>query len=513
MKNLQLHQKCFGAYGDNIHDDHNALINTFKYAYNNRIELDANNYSSIPIKFNSKKYLNGSTIVFDSSTTLANNIVIFGNGAFVTGNGLKFTQNAGWKLCIKDLKMASMTTAFEFEERNLEYGNFVFDHLEFINVENPIIMNRRSCLVDIKNCIFRAVSSIGEFTNVDRLYFHENWIEPISTISNLDYFSMLKQNSGEEGSMFIYNNLFVPVGGNNSKELCWIEVNKHARIYNNRFGGENTNYHPLRVGSGFITNNISSPHPYLSFDHNDEVVGNTSIIIENVCGTMLFTDNQGYNSGGKIIEWSDKVSEEQQTTIIEQQANMLNLVISNNNGRNLYRNGNGNGVATVYLPTIPTNLYGVCNRGMRSTTERTGENRAYLDYLEPTQGKTQTITIKKQPFDNISSASLGGRFAFVSSFAIMCWCGFGYSTNYECKTTYMLITFSLNETTLRIAKNFIGEELDIDVSFSNDTNTIDVTTLNNVSDLEIKIFSTTNKVLKFIKAQIFRPHNELTSFM
>ena len=512
----ELNPEMFGAYGDGTHDDHNALIKIIKYANVNKASYDNNNYKSMTIKFNNKKYLNNSTIVFNSDSTTADTLNIDGNGAYIIGYGFEFAINAGWKLHINNLNMANMTTAFDFKTRNLEYGKYIFENIEFVDITNPFIMDRRSCTVEIRNCIFRRVMSIGRFKNVDRLNFHHNWIEP-DNVTGVDYKSMLLQETGDEGSMFIYNNLFVPAGGSNCKELCWIEVNEHARIYNNRFGGENANYHPVRIGAGFLPkSNESSKYPYISFDHNDDVHGSTSIILESIAGNMLFEYNQGWLGGGKMLEWSDKIDSTDQATLISNQANMLNLVIKNNVGRNVLRYGNGTDVVNAYLPTIPTNLYGLINRGTRSIVNNTGENRAYLEYLAPVADTSQILTIKKQPFNNISQLSLAGRYANVSNFAILLWAGFGYRTNYECKSAYILITFELvsDSTNLKIHTTSLGEEVSINVLFSNGTDTIDITTLSGVNDLPLTISTSQNlKTIKYIKAQIFRPENQLTCFI
>ena len=511
----------FGAYGDGIHDDHLALIKVIKFAFDNRISYNNNNYEACEINFLNKKYLNNSTIIFNADTTYANSININGNGSYIIGHGFKFTSNAGWKLNIKNLNMSEMTTAFEFETRNLEYGNFVFDNIEFVSVENPFIMDRQSCIVEIKNCIFRAVSSIGEFTNVDKLYFHHNWIEPINTITGVDYKSMLKQNVGNEGTMYIHDNLFVPVGGTNCKELCWIEVNKHARIYNNRFGGENTNYHPLRIGSGFVRagEQIYTLHPYISFDHNDDVHGATSIILESLAGNMLFTENQGYIGGNKVLEWSDKVTPEQQATIISNNIQLLNLVVKNNVGTSFNRSGDGNFVASGYRPTIPTNLYGIINRGLFAIDEKGGENKAYIDYSSSvkTNATSHDIVIKGQPFNNINSTSVAGRFTNVNTFSILFWTGYGQTGTYICGETYGLITFDLSYSNgvymLTPKLKLIGEEFGISVLINGETS-IDVTTLYQQDSFTLTLNATeNNKQLKILHAQVFRPRDELSCFV
>lgn len=510
--------EMFGAYGDGTHDDHDALLKVIKYAFDNTASIvigTSTDYEARTIKFNNKTYYNGSTIVFNTTTTVANSINIDGNGAYITGYGFKFESTAGWKLNIRNLNFHNITTAFEFDARNLEYGNYIFDSLQFSNIVNPFIMNRRSCIVEIKNCVFRGVESIGEFTNVDRLNFHHNWISSSGNISNIDYKSMLKQTTGDEGAMFVYNNLFVPIGGTNCKELCWIEVNEHARIYNNRFGGENVNFHPLRIGAGFLPKGgLTSKYPYLSFDHNDEVSGQCPIIFESIAGNMIINFNQGYIAGQKMIIWSDKVDATAQASLIAAQNKMLNLVIENNVGRNSLRNGDGSGIPNDYIPTIPTNLFGLINRGLKNVGNNSGENAAYLKYMDITQSNEMTLTIANQPFDNISAISTAGRFTAKNNFAILVWCGYGYNTNYTNNCSYMLINFNLDGTDLIMKTNYLGGTLPITAKFTNDTDTIDITTLNGVSELTIKLVTDgSNKVIKGLKAQIFRPHDELACFI
>lgn len=510
--------EMFGAYGDGTHDDHDAILAAFKYVTSKQVAIDANNYSTIAVQFNTKKYLNGSTVTFGSDTTLANVIQVDGNDGWVTGFGFKFESNAGWKANFKNLNFADMATAFDYDERNLEYGHYVFDHLRFRRVTKPFVMNRRSCIVDIMSCYFMEVQAIGEFTNVDRLYFHKNWVEPSSSlVKDLDYHSMLKQVSAAEGAMFVYNNLFVPVGGSNCTELCWIEVNEHARVYNNRFGGENTNYHPLRVGAGFLPKGSSgssmwtSKHPYISFDHNDEVSGFTPIILESVAGNMLFTDNQGWRSGDKVLVWSGKVTEQQQEALVLAQARMLNLVIRDNVGRTFLRDGSGTGSPAAYLPSIPTNLYGVLNRGLHALGSGEGENAAWLAYVANDVGTSVDLVVHDQPFGGITSASLGGRFRYRSSFAILFWCGHGYSSNYGCATSYGLITFGLSGTTITPSITWLGPTLPIDVTINGGAS-VDATTIANDENITVTLTATT-KAIKQLKAQVFRPHNQLGAFV
>lgn len=502
--------EAFGAKGDGVTDDHQALYDTIKFAFDNRIIIDNNNYNALTVVL-SKKYYNGSPLEFSEDDCPANSVNILGCGGVITGNGFHFTETGGWKIHINNVYFADMDYAINMDYRNLEYGDYLIQNCHFRRIVNPLIINRRSCMFKIQNCYFKGVQKIGDFYDVDRLYFEKNWVEP-SGIENEEYYSLLTQKTGNEGSAFIYDNLFVPASGTNCKELCWIEINEHARIYNNRFGGENTNFHPLRIGNGFAPKGgVNSKYPYLSFDHNDDVYGATPIILEKIAGNMSFTYNQGYNSGNKFLMWSDKITEEEQNTLIANQANMLNLVIRNNTGRTFLRDNNSDNIPATYKPSIPDNLAGVTNRPLRPISYNGGASTPWLKINRNVSGNTVDIVIAGQPFKGITANNLGYVFNRTNNFSILLSGAVStLSGTYNQTSFYAIITFDYADLTITPKLEIITGEPDITMLI-NGSSALNTVTANEINELTLTI--NTTKYFRILKAHIITNINDLGIFL
>lgn len=493
--------EMFGAKGDGVTDDVPAFIEMFKYLQTNRFGVN-NIYSEPNVKFSLNKRYNFATPLTFDNEYKGQYLYVDGNNSFIVGNGFVFPGGCGYKMRISNVKFDNIDTVFRMEENNTEFGEYTFTNLTFGNVKTAFEMNRRSCIVDIRNCYFHGVSTVGTFTNVDRLYFHENWIET-GNVSG-DYTSIIKQTEGAEGAMFVYNNLFVPVGGSGCKELAWIEVNEHARIYNNRFGGENANFSPLRIGSGFKPKgDATSKYPYVSFDHNDEVSGNTAIILESVAGTMLFEANLGYSGGSKAIVWSDKIDETAQNEMLSKQAARLIFEFKNNGGRSFVRGINDVNIPAVYLPTIPENLYPFINRGERNLTSKNGDELG-LAYLTRTGS---TITVHGNPFLRISSASDGWAYDHVANFAIAVRFTKLVKTNYDGQAKRGYITFDFAGTTLTPILNLIDNDESISVTI-NGQSSIDAVSLNGVSSFDLNLNVEGNYKIGNLQAEVVRNRSD-----
>lgn len=480
--------EMFGAVGDGVTDDTVAFIDMFKYCQSHTIS-HSGVYYSVPIVFgNAKKYYFSNPFYF-ADAYRGSWLNIYGNGSFILGNGWVFPSNCGYKLKMQDVTFADISdVALTFNTQNTEYGNYHFDNVTFTNVAKSFVMDRRSCMVEIHNCHF-MYSLVGDFKNVDRLYFHHNWVEP--NVQSGNYVSVINQQEGEEGAMFVYDNLFVPVGGVDCVELAWIEVNEHARIYNNRFGGENFTYHPLRIGAGFKPKgDLQSKYPYVSFDHNDEVSGLTSILFESIAGNMLFEANQGYLGGTKGIEWSNKVSETMQGTLIDTQSAMLNLVYRDNAGRAFYRTNNeGAAVSAVYYPHIPANLQPMLNRGLHNLTKGNG-GVCGISWLTLNQDNSSVydILIHNQPFIGVTSGALGVLIENICNFRLMTWFGYGYATNYDFSHYTCILSFALDYETLTPHIYAINGNLDgkVDVTI-NGQHSINLTTIKDAKEITIGV--------------------------
>lgn len=511
IESLYVTPEMFGAVGDGETDDIEAFENMFAFVNSHIVAVDSSNYSTIPIKLYPKKYMISRNINI-SNEIPCNVIEIDGNNGWILGNGFYFENNAGWKVSIKNLNFADSECAFNFEYRNLEYGNFVFDNLRFRRVVKPFIVNRRSCMVEIKNCFLMGVTYIGEFLDVDRLYFHRNWIEP-KTLDNMPFESLLLQKSGYEGSMFIYNNLFVPVGGTNSTELAWIEVNEHARIYNNRFGGESSNYHPVCIGEGFKRKgSINSKMPYCSIDHNDGVYGYTSIILRSIDGFISINDNEGWISGNKVLVWSSKIDEQEQADMISNVSSMVNIVIKNNVGRSFTRSGQDASLPSQYNPTIPTNITPLVNRGTRNLLQHSGgsNNGEIIRTGNEVLSGNECKFFIKNIWKSITGTNVANNFRWLQTTFLIRFC-YGFGTNYEASTHLGILQFNLESNTTVMKPNFVvfGSDIDVSVKINNEVS-INLATVTDENILEIDLISNvSNKHFKSIQVSVLNVDNDL----
>lgn len=319
--------EIFGAYGDGVHDDTNAIAKMIDYVYIRDPQLWLPSKTMI-----CEKTYNINKIIIPNGMQ---NFKINGNskGEFKNG-GFEFPSDTGHYTEIKNLTFTSCNNTINFQYYNMEFGKIYVENCNFYSCTGTtLIIKRRSHRVWIKNNTFSNCEKAVYLEDVDMCYFEDNIIETTNEWQDNHY--EVEQNTPYEGTIFVKGNLFVPGIENYANNCAWVKIGRNAVIENNRFSGEHQGVYPIYIDQNNFDNfnpDDAYMYPIINFVNNPIVAGNGSILINKMMGQLNILNNSFVKVGPCI-----KVINE--TIFNNLDFNKLYISISNNAGKIFnYRN-------------------------------------------------------------------------------------------------------------------------------------------------------------------------------
>lgn len=479
---INIHQ--FGAKGNGINDDYDAIINVLNYIKSNETKTEIKSY--LTLNFLPKTYYLGNVVEYDE---YIDNLKINGNGAVITGNGFKFGTKIGLKVNIDNLNFKNVDVCYNFDYIDRNFQTLIFTNSIFKGCNNIFKINRRSCMVKFENCKFIGMNKAMILNNVDKVEISNCWFQTSGNTVD-DYSSVIEQTGDDEGWIDVHNSFFIPqLKGN---YISWFKINKKLTFHENRASGELPNQIALVYTSSDMDTPDISHQRYVINIHDNPILDTNKICILNGIPHMLnISNNAGYHVvSNKLIIWDPTLTEEEQNNKLQAKISNFNIKFSGNSFGQFNKNTGDINLPSSVMPIIPDNLLSFVQRKYRSVNNQV-QNRI----ISKTMNNEMLTELKVQLYD-------------ISSYAKKMHTGFNFLFAYNGyisgspNASYMLDIISLNHdnsiSKLKIdVKTIVGNRIsseDYSVTFEDGSTTVDTTVTPNPI---IVIKSLTNRNLAY----------------
>lgn len=388
--NDTINVKQFGAKGNEITDDHQAIINALNYIYkkissHSTAQSVKSNYI---LEFNKGIYLNNSLIYYDN---YIDNLIIKGNGAYITGYGFKFSTKIGYNVNIDNLNFCNVNTCYEFDYIDRNYQTMLFTNSTYRDCNNIFKINRRSCMVKFENCKFIGMIKAMYLNNVDKVEIANCWFQT-SNDSVDEYASVIEQVGIQEGWIDVHDSFFIPqLKG--ADIIPWFKINKKLTFHENRASGESPNAMSLVYTSSDMDEDDASNQKYIISIYNNPIIDCKHLVVLNGIPNMLnISNNGGYkNVSNKLIIWDSVVNSASQETKLQAKISSFRINLVANSFRHFDLQPGVINLPSSVKPIIPDNLldfiqrdYTSINNQMQIRTTKHEKNGANLTELNIT---------------------------------------------------------------------------------------------------------------------------------
>lgn len=241
--------KHFGAYGDGLHDDSNAIQTAINFINDNAIttqQIVPTNPSwlryfstSKKLYFPNGKYKIENTINFNG-TRFYN---IDGDNSYIESESsipiFNFTEYGGTKSIIKNLIFNEVYNAITFNSTNIDTSKIYIENCKFIGTKNiAIVYDNRSSMLTLKNCIFSWCYKIFKNIRCDNVEFNDCWFaEYEANENNHTSFEILWGENKFINCLFIPNGNYNPdITQSNFNNLAWFKVGDNTTARENNPG-------------------------------------------------------------------------------------------------------------------------------------------------------------------------------------------------------------------------------------------------------------------------------------
>lgn len=335
----------YGAVGDGTTDDTAAFVAMFNAG--KQMETTVNNENVTPAFVLTKNYKIG--IINIPNINYTN---IIGLGCMIQGGGFYFPTDSSWRANIEGITFVSSNNPIYFDTRNLEYGKIIISKCIFYSCTGvAITIKRRSVNSFIEKCTFRGCTKSILVVDNDHCKISDNWFE-CNTLWE-DKHCDIEQQAPNEGFLEVTGNFFIPGIAQTALEPTWIKIGRSANITNNRFSGENSTIHTIKLDyDNYQSFNFNSTvYPIVNFSQNPIVAGVPAILFGNFRGRLNVKDNSGWPNGFRLALLADGAD---YSSVPE---NYLFISFDGNTGRTFnFNNGQYDNIAAAFKPSLPVEL-------------------------------------------------------------------------------------------------------------------------------------------------------------
>lgn len=283
--------QMFGAVGDGVADDTEAIQAAFDYVVSQRLSDvsntgDGNMYYGLAPKvfFPYGKYKITSPISFYSEY-----VDIEGDNAILFASCDKFFNiNNGWYVSIKGLQFVECSNPITINGENTENGRVDITNCKFNNCMGASINipYKQSYIGNVRDCHFFKSEYVISTEGCDLFTFDNCWISERTRTKDYDSSFLFK---GSE--LQIKSCLFVPYP-TTYKECCFIDGDSHVIVTDSHFGAESGSKPIIRAMNKNRNYSIKDCHVSYANYHSNALIlisgGFNKITISNV---NAFDDN------------------------------------------------------------------------------------------------------------------------------------------------------------------------------------------------------------------------------
>lgn len=382
--------KHFGAKGDNINNDRDAINNSFRYSEHLQKTISQFKTTIIPIYFPNGIYKIDSNIELGSRRHLIgdNSIIKSEYSGWLFGDETGYSIQ-GWQFIAKNIvfeapKILKLNTREGFESTtNLDNGMVLFDNVGLLGtglgIEADVQSSKFSFENSFSECHIRVLS---DNMVIDKCRFN-SYATKYRDI-NPEYTEQIYL---EGTKNYIKNSFFVPYEGSVDPLINYSFISQHKEpdfgSQGNRtmlsidgvsFGAESSGTYALKSWASYEKTAIQGS----GFDIRNCSIGGTrpAVLMHDLPGLINFESNYGVFTEGLLIDISDDL----ETNLLTKLDNLfndtqwLNTTMSwtiRNNGMKLWENVDGDVIRGsyfhpeieqlyLYLSSMTVNPYGKC---------------------------------------------------------------------------------------------------------------------------------------------------------